>query len=359
MQARAVIGSILLVLSSALAACSDESAATQTGDIINARLDDQFSDGQKAAVTIPTGRLLIHAEEPVDRAAADETRAREVVQAPAGTVLVPITWQYDPWASDRLDGIVATNQTPIVDLVTGGESYRLRPPRQESTGGESFYVVVDGDAADRMLEIEFDGVTQTVDLTKGSTDEGEASALYEIDDDALKKKTCDDKDWFDSPTVSAEFSCDYVGPVLTPYAAGEWAPEGSLWLALTLRTEMRIYAETDLVGGGVRYSAGSVKVTPEIDRQSTAFELPTNDEDDICPLVAQATCGWSRHLVFEVPADDGEQGPLRLEVAYKLAALNTWGNWDPPQRTTVKATEKLKIWEDQKEKKDKKKNNDD
>ena len=122
--------------------------------MIKARVDNQFEDGKEAEVTMPTGRLLIHADKPVD--------------APAGAVLVPISWQYDPWDKGRLEGIVATTDTPIIDLASDDEHYRLPPPQLEEEGGESFYVVVDGDAKARSLEVAFDGVTQTVNLAPGS-----------------------------------------------------------------------------------------------------------------------------------------------------------------------------------------------
>ncbi len=343
---RALIGSVLLVACSLLAACGEDQTDTNAGDIITARSDDQFKDGQEATVTMPVGRLLIHAGKPVDSATADETRTRERVDAPAGAVLVPITWQYDTWQSDGLEGIFASTENPTVSLVSEGEQYRLPPPDQSSESGESFYVVVDGDGEERALEIEFDGVAQTVNMASGKTDKGDASALYDIEDDKLTKKPCDEEKWFDTDTVAAEFSCDLIGPVLTPYAAGEWAPEGRLWLALTLRTEMRVYGDTDLVGGIARYAATSVTVKPEIDGAAPTFELSADDDFDVCPLPATATCSWSRNLVFEVPADDPEQGPLDLKVGYRLILASAFGDYDPPKRLKIEAAEEFKLWDD-------------
>ncbi len=352
MQARAVIGSFVLVLTSLLAACNEESQAPEAGDVIQARADNQFEDGRESDVALPTGRLLIRSAEPVDSATADETRIREAVDAPAGTVLVPISWQYDPWSSDRLDGIFATNQTPIVELVTNGEQYRLRPPDPAAEAGESFYVVVDGNAEERSLEIEFDGVTQSIDLETGSRDEDRAAPLYDIEDEKLRKKPCDEADWFDTRTVNAEFVCDLVGPVLTPYAAGEWAPEGSMWLALTVSTELGVYAETDLFGSGARYAGREVKLKAEIDGEEPAYRLSTEDESDQCP--SGFGCNAAAHVVFEVPEDDVEQGPLVIELTYKLTMLNSWGTWDGRERLTVTADEKLKLWETENKKKKKK-----
>lgn len=346
MRARAVAGLLLLVPSGVLAACDDTSPSTKPGDVIKARENDQFVDGKDATVALPTGRLLISTTEPVDSADADETRTRETVNAPAGAVLVPITWQYDTWASDRLDGIMATTTTPIVDLVSGDQDYRLPPPDRDNEAGDSFYVVVDGDGADSRLEIEFEGVVQSVDLETGSTDEGRAAALDDIDDTELRRKACDDETWFDTPATNAEFDCGIVGPVLTPYAGGEWAPDGSLWLALTLTTEMRIYAVTNLLGSGARYAARSVKVSPDIDGEDPVKILSTGDNRDVCPVPGQGTCGWAKHLIFEVPADDGEQGPLDIRVAYKLKLLNQWGTWSAEERPSVEAKETFKLWSD-------------
>lgn len=349
MRARAVIGSILLVLSAPLAACGEEQDATKAGDIIKARTDNQFEEGKEASVTLPTGRLLIHAGEPVDSATGDDTRTREKVDAPAGGALVPIGWQYDPWDKDRLDGIVNTTENPTIDLVSGEEHYRLPPPELEAEGGDSFYVVVHGDAEDRSLEIEFDGVKQSVDLATGRTDEGDAAALYDIDEGSLKKKPCDDEQWFDTAMVAADFSCDFLGPVLTPYAAGKWAPAGSLWLAVTLQTVLQAYGEVDGLGGGARYTARGVKVKLKIDGVPPAFVLSTEDYTDSCPNDATLACGWSRHVVFEVPESDGEQGPLDIEVTYRLALTAMWGDWNPPEQAEVEADETLKLWEDEDE----------
>jgi hypothetical protein len=346
MRARAVIGSTLLLLSPLLASCGDEQDSTEAGDIIQGRVDNQFPDGKEASVTIPTGRLLIHAGEPVDSADGDETRTREQVDAPSGAVLVPLSWQYDPWDRGRLDGIVATTDTPVIDLVTDEEHYRLPPPQLDDKGGESFYVVVDGEAEKRSLQIEFDGVTQTVNLRTGKTDEGDAAALYDVDSDALKKVPCDEGKWFDSPTAVAEFTCDLFGPVLTPYAAGEWAPEGSLWLAVTVQTDMRVFGETNRLGGGARYIPRAVHVKAEIDGVEPAFELSTDDSADICPVAMTRGCGWSKHLVFEVPADDGEQGPLDLDVTYKMRNAVSWGGYDAPPKKELEAAEELKLWGD-------------
>ncbi|MEZ0579839.1 hypothetical protein [Nocardioides sp. MH1] len=344
MRARAAIGSILLVLMPLLAACGDDQDQPKAGDIIRARLDNQFKKGHESEVVLPTGKLLIHAGTPVDSASADETRTREKVDAPSGAVLVPISWQYDPWRSNKVDAIFDTDGTPIVDLVSGDDDYRLTPPQSEDDGAESFYVVVEGDGKDPALEITFDGVKQTVDLRTGDRDEGDAAGLYDIVDEKLDKKPCDQGKWFDTKTAAAEFTCSLTGPVLTPYAAGKWAPSGSLWLAVTVATNMRVYQETDLLGAGARYLAADVKIKPTIDGEAPHRILSTEDDADVCPVTSQADCGWSKQLVFEVPADDAEQGPLDLAASYHMSLATAWNGYDAPKIKKIKAEEKLKIW---------------
>lgn len=344
MRARAVIGSVLLVLAPLLAACGGEDNPPKAGDIIQARLDDQFKKGRQAEVALPTGRLLIHSGQPVDKASGDDTRTREEVDAPSGAVMVPITWQYDPWTSGKLDTIFDTKDTPIVDLVSGKDHYRLTPPRPEAEGAESFYVVVDGSGSDRSLEISFDGVAQTVDLRDGSVDKGDAKGLYDITDAKLDKQACDKGKWFNSALVAAEFTCELHGPVLTPYAAGKWAPSGMTWLAVTVTTTMRAYGETDGLGGGARYLAGGVRTRPTIDDAKPERVLSTDEPDDQCPAVSRQTCGWSKHVIFAVPADDPEQGPLDLDVTYKLVLATSWNGYEAPKHKQVEAAEKIKIW---------------
>ncbi|WP_183092555.1 hypothetical protein [Nocardioides stalactiti] len=359
MQARVVLGTALLVLLSSLTACSEEKAELSAGDIVRARQDDQFESGRRTTITMPVGRLLVWTEDPVESAGADETRTRQTVDAPAGAVLVPITWQYDPWASNRLDGIVDTSDTPRINLVTETESYRVPPPERDAEGNaESFYVVADGDAEERTLEIEFDGVTQTLDLASGERDEGIAAALYDIEDDQLKKTSCTDEKWFDPRYVSADFTCNTVGPVITPYAAGEWAPEGSVWLAVTLTTRMGVYAETDLLGSGARYFSRGVKVTAEIDREKADYTLVSQSDLNQCPVPGTNTCAESTTYVFEVPEEDPEQGPFVVELTYKQVEQVSYGQWDEPRKRKVVGKEKLYLWKDPKDKK-RKKNRDD
>lgn len=340
MRVRAVIALVLLVL----AACSGGEDLPKAGDIIRARVDKQFKKGTESEVVLPTGKLLIHSGDPVTTASGDDTRTREKVDAPSGAAMVPITWQYDPWTSAKLDSIFDTDDTPIVDLVSDGNHYRLTPPQDQSEGAESFYVVVDGDGSDPSLEITFDGVAQTVDLRTGDRDEGDAAGLYDIADAKLDKARCDKGRWFDTDEAQAEFTCEIHGPVLTPYAAGKWAPSGTTWLTMTVTTSIRAYGVSGGLGAGARYLAGSVKAKPTIDGEKPERVLSTADDLDLCPSISKQTCGWSKELVFAVPADDPEQGPLDLEMTYRLTLATAFGDFNPPKHKVVSAERKLTIW---------------
>ena len=63
---------------------------------------------------------------------------------------------------------------------------------------------------------------------------------------------------------------------------------------------------------------------PTIEGEEPVKTLSTEDDADVCPVLAQSNCGWSKHLVFKVPEDDAEQGPLDLAVTYKLTLATAW-----------------------------------
>jgi hypothetical protein len=87
-------------------------------------------------------------------------------------------------------------------------------------------------------------------------------------------------------------------------------------------------------------------VKAEIDGDEPTSALSAEDDTNLCPLPGTAVCGWSKHLIFEVPADDGEQGPLDVKVSYQLRIATSLGDHDLPTRTTVDASEEVKLWED-------------
>ena len=339
---RTAAGALVLVLAPALLAACGEDADASPGDVIPARYDDQFEEGTRASVKVPLGTILIRAEEPVTQVAADETRELQPLEAPPGMSFVPITWQYDSWSAGEYDPYLDTTEVPTVDLLADGEPYRLPSPDRKEEDGESFYVLVDGDATDRSLEIEFDGVVQRVDLVSGQREEGRAEPLYDLDDVGLRLKPCDTADWFDTADSAAQLSCDYRGPVMLPYAGGEWAEPGRQWLAISLETHMRGYALAGPEGGGAQYNAQSIETEVLLDGQEPVHAISTGDTNDVCPVPGTGDCNFSKHLIFDVPADE-EPEEITVEQAYRMVLGVRWGNFSPPDRVQAEGSTTIRL----------------
>lgn len=329
MRRTAVLACALLGLAPLLAACGDdeEPGATKVGDVIPANEDDQFEGARASTVLVPTGELKVWLGKPVDTADRNDTRQLEELHAPDGAVLVPITWRMEKAFPDAA-GFLGKSPAAGVDLVSEGESYRLPAPDPGSEAGESFYVVVDGDGKDLSLDVDFDGVTQSVDLHSRKRDAGLAKPLYDIDEARLRPEDCGSDDWHDERVV---YACELTGPLLLPYANGEWADEGHQWLAVRLQTTLRQWVIADGEGGGALYIGGRTKLEATLDEEKpvATFEGALNE----CPVPGNASCMAERLLIFDV--EEGEV-PTRLEVEqeYKLALLNRWGGYSPKERMT-------------------------
>ncbi|UMG91010.1 hypothetical protein [Nocardioides sp. TF02-7] len=289
---------------------------------------------------MPVGELVVHSGEPLDTAAAEDTRDLVELAAPEGATLVPITWQYDQLSKGRFDAYLGTGATPVVTLVTEGSEQRLPTPDQDADA-ESFYVVVDGDADERRLEVEFDGVTQTVDLRTGKRKVGAAAPLYDVPAGGLRHRSCDDDQVFGAG-VLAQFTCDVDGPALLPYAGGVWAPKGKSWLVVSVTTRLRGYSVATGPAGAANYVADSLKGSVWLDGRAPA-QVTGGGEADRCPGDV-GTCGFSKHLVFQVDDDDRRLGKLRIRQTYRLSLLGRWGaGEDPGDRITRTAEKELAL----------------
>ncbi len=330
------LGLACLVLTAPLlAACGGDEGGASVGDVIPARADDQFEKGKRSSVVLPIGRLDIRLGEPVDEIGSKDSRELETLTAPDGATFVPITWQYVEAGSREVRAYVATSAAPEIDLETDGQSYRLPTP-DAGQRGESFYVLVDGDAEELSVAVDFDGVSQSVDLVTGDRDPGRAGPLYDVKADRLRPKDCDSTGWFDDADAAVDYTCDVTGPVLLPYADGRWAEPGHRWLAITLHTELRQYGLADGKGGGAVFGASSTQVEARLGGEKPAASLVSADPVDQCPVRNVGTCGYRAHLIFDITGDDV---PRRLEIEQRFALVlaTRWGGFDPGAKLKVDA----------------------
>lgn len=335
---RCAAGAIgLLALLPLVTACGEDEGGVAIGDVVPARQDSQFSEGDRSWLNLPVGRLEVFLGEPTDRLEADDTRQLEAVDAPDGGSFVPLTWQYDAATFGRNAQYLGEEVTPRVDLKVDGASYRLPAPDQTGEGASSFYVLVSGNTDTPSLEIDFDGATQTLDLATGERDEGAASALYDLKPTARKTRSCTEQAVFKpaSPRRLPSFRCSITAPVLLPYAGGEWAPEGTSWLAVTVTTSLLRYDQigADLRSGATYYAAGA-DTTFRRGGQEPALVLEDRGRTE-CPD-ANAGCTTSHHVIFESKGAKSDR--LVTTQKLKLALASTMGGADSPDDQVVTAT---------------------
>lgn len=335
----AVVG--LLALAPALVACGGDTGV-QAGDVVPARDDAQFAGtGNESVLALPIGRLEITLGEPTTKLSADDTRQIEALDAPDGGTFIPLTWQYDASSFGRYAAFIDTQASPVVDLVADGARYRIPPPDDSGKGSTSFYVVVAGPGKEPRLDVDFDGVTQSVDLTTGDRDAGAAEALYDLPSPKTKRTDCTGTIEYGRKLVGASsFTCAVTRPVRLPYAGDAWAEDGQSWLAVTVRTTLGRWNEVakDLKSGGVYYATGVAGSFRLGDIEAT--QAYQDNEQTTCPSTTSGSCTTEFHVIFAV----GEKAPKKLTVEqdYTLLLTSAWGtgtdgeqNLDLPVTTTT------------------------
>ena len=338
--AAAVLG--LLAVLPTVAACGGDSSQVKVGDVVDARKDDQFvSNGTASSIALPIGRLEISAGRPTTKLAANDTAQLEAVDAPEGSTFVPITWQYDAGTFGDYDDYLESDATAVTDLVADGATYRIPAPEPSGTGADSFYVLVAGDGKDASLKVEFDGVSQSVELATGDRDEGAAAGLYDVKPRRERTASCTADSEFDiePPSRLSDYACSVTRTARLPYAGGQWAEDGETWLAVTVRTTLRRYDQinTDRRSGAV-YLAGSVESTFRIGKTKPTAVL----EDKAlttCPDEVRGGCVVVYHLIFKAGEDTPSR--LRMDQTYVLALSGVWGGSEG--KDSVKLTNEASI----------------
>lgn len=244
--ALALVPAVAAVL---LTACSAEEApgprTVETGEVVAARQLEVEATGATPYLVVPTGRLEVRAGEPVTQVAGDATRAREAVEAPEGSVLVPVTWRYLTDVLDAAASVFGAPQELGVTLVADGESYPLVPPAEDrsTSDEEEFYVAVAGDGQELELELAYAGVTQTLDLRTGDREPGVARGLYPLQGFEVRTKECPDRDWApdDAPLGQLYYYCTVTNPLVTPFRQGSWAEPGSTFAVVGVTSTLEGY----------------------------------------------------------------------------------------------------------------------
>lgn len=321
---------VLLAALLPLTACGsdDDSGAARFGEVVPARAGVDTEGSPKGFLLVPSGRLDIRAGHPVERLDEDATTQREVRTAPDGGVFLGITWTFGPGDMHAFDKVFGQPLPLTMTLTSGGKEYPLAPPRMALTGAESdaYYVALEGDGEDAVIEVEYAGVSQTLDLYSGKREPGDAKALYQLDASKYSAEPvpCPTDGWIDEgPNVRSTFSCTRYGAIVVPFVDGEWAPKGSSFVVIGLTSSLTSFFEFNDNGGAARYTVASSKEKSRLDG-----EPPTRILDET--VAAGAAAGA---LVFTVSGELPEN--LLFHRTYSLVRQLVQGEIDAPYARKV------------------------
>lgn len=328
---RALVSGLAALLASSLTACSgDDPNAAAIGDVLPAHADDQFQSNQRVVeVALPTGRLQIWTSKPTRDVAAEDTLDLAPVSAPSGATFVPISWRsvVDFRAAQPY---LTTSAVPQIDLIADGTGYRLPSPAS-SERGESFYVLVDGDAETLSMTITFEGVTQTVDLDKGEVDAGRARPLYRLTAKRTPRLSCDGQWEAANEGEAMAHTCEVSEALLLPFADGRWAEPGHRWLVVTLRTEVGLYGIGTPTGGGGQYAVRRSRLRASLDGEPPVATVDDKTTTEVCPDPLDGTCTTELALIFDVRANEI---PRRFDAEQNITfdLVRKWGDFDGDER---------------------------
>jgi len=336
---RAALVAVATCLLPALAACGSGGDSINAGDVVPARQDRQFIQDKESTLALPIGTLQIHAGAPRDTVAAKDTHELTAQQAPSGLTYLPITWRYDQASTQVYAHFLQTTALPVVTLHSGDAAYHLPMPVPDQ-GTESFYVLVKKSTAHPSLSVDFDGVSQSVDLTTGKRRSGRAAGLYGLSLRKPKAKKCNGSfTW--SKVARATQTCKLTGPILLPYAGGKWAEPGHEWLVLSVRTVLTTYTQAGAsLGSAGTYYALGVDGSYRLNGKRPAAVIAGGGT---CPDVATGTCGFDNALVFDAAAAHGRPSTLKVVEHYRMQLTQGWAGFNGKKRQTVTETAHLHV----------------
>ncbi|AKU16028.1 hypothetical protein [Luteipulveratus mongoliensis] len=325
---------VVLAAVAALGAWSVLKDRAEAGQVIRGGLTDV--SGRSRPVLLPLGQVDVTVSEPVE--SVPEGASVDAPRAPWGGSFVGVSWEtgymggFPTWATVPL-GMAPVQ--PHVHLVVGGHRYPVPGAsggdivgrRKETIHGEGkAWIAVDGEPKQPVIEIEYDGVTQRVDIATGRRESGRAAPLYSLDRQGAHFRTCP------APRISGlggvlsvDAKCGVATPLRLPYVSGlGWAKPGREWAVINASVSLPSDGEW-------RAAAGSGPAADyDLEPVSTTFTLdgraprPTPELKD---AAFDATRGTGS-VVFDVPVNG--TGTLRI-MQRARAELDDVNGARPPQ----------------------------
>lgn len=228
----------LTILSCSVVACGSGKEAT-VGDFVTASTTADIED-VTVDIRVPWTAFSLGISSPVGELRSTQTSSTEAIQAPDGLKFVGISWSEDLSVSQEMTQsmgnlICCATQPVSANLLVNGKSYDLPRPKD----GSAYFVAVPSESS--TMELAFDGVVQTVELSSGEVDSGDAAPLY----DAHNSSSATVCKGSGSNNV-AEMACraQVAYPAWIPDLG--WADNGETWTAIRVSGSIESKSEGEV-----------------------------------------------------------------------------------------------------------------
>ncbi|WP_109510036.1 hypothetical protein [Nocardioides speluncae] len=307
-----------LILGAAATACDaqGDDDAVEPGEVIEAG-GPSVVTGTETKVRVPTGQLTITVGNPVSEVDPTETADVTARSASSGDSLVGVVLEWDGGKSvpDWQEPLLPPGTIdPVVTVVAGNHRTEVDAPMLPLAA--AYFVGVEG-GAEPAIEIEFDGVTQTVDAT-GKRDAGDAAGLYDEATAAAPAETRCDTERLEGG-VTADMTCAWgVGAMAYVVDAG-WAPHAGVWTVASIRSS---YDSLTVTADG---ESPSYTVTGVDDASTLAGKRASG-----MVIRSDRTDGFDGALVFEPFISEAD-----LEIVQRLDSAIRSGDSGPETKDFV------------------------
>ncbi|NGN92356.1 hypothetical protein G5C66_06320 [Nocardioides sp. KC13] len=247
-----------LVLTSCSSSPDDSGQGVGEGQVEEVS-PEQISGGREAQVGLPTGVLTLKVSPAIGSVVTDSGDLRPR----AGTKMVGIAWKLQPHSSSEGRDVLLEDQTleslpePSFSLLDGEEEIAL----PSEVPSQWYQGLVVGAKDPSVLQVEYDGVTQRVELDTGVVEGNQGEQLKDL---AAASTTFDRRcpaKAFEPKEAALTHECGVRAVHVLPYITSlGWAPDGQTWVVVdadidggaTVRIGQKVGRELASPSGGVR-----------------------------------------------------------------------------------------------------------
>jgi hypothetical protein len=261
---RVVAGIAALAIMAATAGCSGSAtlrarhASTAGGTaVVNASYTAALT-GRRVTLMVPSGRVDLTLTAPLRTVPAEQVERAAPLRAAKGRALVGVSWQlqragYTDTPNRQLtepSAVFGEPQPVRLWLVTDGTRHAIPDVTTLGYPGNrprtAVWVSVPTGVHAWQFQLDYDGVTQTVDTTSGKVEAGRAAALY-------RALPLDSRDTCHLAGRNVLTSCLVYFAVGYPYVTGAgWAPSGKTWALVEIVLESNFHGAGSVTVAGAK-----------------------------------------------------------------------------------------------------------